>query len=60
MLRDFWLVAGDGMAEALKNSPHNGRRTPRDDLPAGGSAGDMVPYNLQYQDNVSRQDRAAI
>ena len=54
------LMSGDSMAEALKNSPHNGRGTPRDDIPPGGTPNDMVPYNLQYQDNVSRRDRAAI
>ena len=53
-------VSGDGMAEALKHSPHNGRGTPRDDIPPGGTPNDMVPYNLQYQDNVSRRDRATI
>ena len=53
-------LPGDGMAEALKNSPHNGRGTPRDDIPPGGAPGDMVPYNLQYQDNVSKRGRAPI
>ncbi|KAI0229424.1 Single-stranded DNA-binding protein 3 [Lamellibrachia satsuma] len=54
------VMNGDGMAEALKNSPHNGRGTPRDDIPPGGAPGDMVPYNLQYQDNPDHNESAEI
>ena len=47
------LVLGDGMGDGMKNSPHNGPGTPRDDMPPA-SAAEMGAYpGLPYQDNVN-------
>ena len=46
--------AGD--MDVMKNSPANGRGTPRDDMPpaSGAGPGDMGPYmGPPYQDGVS-------
>lgn len=42
--------------DGMKNSPANGRGTPRDDMPPVSSVGgDMGPYGLGgYQDSVSQ------
>ena len=45
------LFVGD--MEGMKNSPHNGPGTPRDDMPPASSAPtDMGPFNtgMPYQD----------
>lgn len=40
--------------DVMKNSPANGRGTPRDDLPPVSGAGDMGAYSMgPYQDGVS-------
>ncbi|GFR99714.1 single-stranded DNA-binding protein 3 [Elysia marginata] len=51
----------NGDMDGMKNSPANGRGTPREDMPpvssggGGGGTGDMGPYGLgSYQDSVSQ------
>ena len=50
-----FVVTGESMTEAMKNSPHNGPGTPREDMPPASvppGSGDMGPYpNMPYQDN---------
>ncbi|KAK7495922.1 hypothetical protein BaRGS_00012912 [Batillaria attramentaria] len=45
----------NGDMDVMKNSPANGRGTPRDDLPPVSGSGDMGPYSMgpPYQDGVS-------
>lgn len=50
----FLFSTGD--MDGMKNSPANGRGTPREDMPpvSGVGGGDMGPYGLGgYQDSVS-------
>ncbi len=39
---------GDSMADGMKNSPHNGPGTPREDMPpvSGAPPGDMSGFNM--------------
>ena len=45
---------GDGMGDGMKNSPHNGPGTPREDLPpVSGASADIGGYpNMPFSDNV--------
>lgn len=51
----MFLGTGESMTEAMKNSPHNGPGTPREDMPPASvppGSGDMGPYpSIPYQDN---------
>lgn len=48
-------VCSTGDMDVMKNSPANGRGTPRDDLPPVSGAGDMGAYSMgpPYNDGVS-------
>jgi hypothetical protein len=41
------------MGDGMKNSPHNGPGTPREDMPPVSGAGDIAGYNMPFQDNVN-------
>ena len=41
-------VLGENMVDSMKNSPHNGPSTPREDMPAvsGAQGGEMTGFNM--------------